>query len=83
MMRFVGIFVLLCMFMAAARMAIVTMTLVFLVSLLWGAYNQPKRVRGFLAMLVLLRVAEVYPATLLIVLIVLVATGRRTKHVHA
>lgn len=57
-----------CLFMAAARMAIVIVTIVFLVLLLWGVLSQPGRAFGFLVMLVLLKVAEIYPATLLALL---------------
>lgn len=50
-------------------MAIAIVTMVFLVSLLWGALSQPGRAFGFLAMLILLKVAEIYPATLLALLV--------------
>ena len=79
MMRFVGIFVLLCAFMAAARMAIVIMTLFFLLSLLWAAINRPERAFGFLAMLALVKLAEVYPATLIIVLVIALIYSADTK----
>lgn len=57
-MRFIGIFLLLGIFVAAARMAIIALILVFLVSLLWGVFNRPERTFGFLAMLVMLKLAE-------------------------
>ena len=78
-MRFVGMFVLLCVFMAAARMAIAVLALVFLVSLLWGALNRPAQAFGFMAFLVLAKLAEVYPASLLAVLAICAIITCRKK----
>lgn len=79
MMRAIGVFILLCVFMSAARMAIVALTLAFLISLLWGVLYRPGRAFGFLAMLVVLKLAEAYPAVLLAVLaVVLIASAKNT-----
>lgn len=73
-MRFLGIFLLLCLAMAAARLAIVALTMTFLISLLWGALTRPAQAFGFMAMLIFMKLADAYPAILLVVLL-LVAVG--------
>ncbi len=57
-----------CLFMAAARMAIALLTVAFLFCLLWGALFRPAQAFGFIAFLVLAKLAEAYPVTLLVIL---------------
>ena len=78
-MRFVGILLLLFLFLAAARLAVVVLALVFLVSLLWGALNRPAQAFSFMAFLVLAKLAEVYPASLLAVLAICAIITCRKK----
>lgn len=48
-MRLVGIFLSACVILAAVKVAIVALALLFLVSLLWGFCLYPREVAGFLA----------------------------------
>ena len=60
-MRLVGIFLSACVILAAMKAAIVALSLLFLVSLLWGFCLHPREVAAFVTFCALLSAFRLYP----------------------
>jgi hypothetical protein len=81
MTRFIGALLLICLFMGAAKMAIALLAVAFIFCLLWGALFRPAQAFGFIAFLVLAKLAETYPVTLLAILAIgAINLGRDKNH---
>lgn len=67
-MRLVGIFLSACVILAAMKAAIVALSLLFLVSLLWGLFLRPREVGAFLAFCAFLSALSSHPGVCLAII---------------
>lgn len=61
-MRLLLIFLSACVILAAVKVAIVALLILFAVSLLWGLYLHPREVTGFIAYCTVLSLLGAHPA---------------------
>lgn len=78
-MRLLCIFLTACVVFAALKAAIITLVLLFLVSLLWGLYLNPREVAGFLAYCTLLGLVSTHPTLTLVMVGLSVVSVQLTK----